>query len=282
MSTCAASADGSDQNEPKNQSMSHVMTAEKYQTITYPASSAAPDYGEKVMKRPEQRVVSKRDWSKTMKTPPGRLRSSDALSPMLDSPPVFDMVEKLGLQAANWNLDPYTISPVTKEYLDLYFAHVNQGIYYIFPKGPFLTWVGDRRPKTLDDKMLLYAMISIGCSFSTHKESVVHGKRMLQLARYAEQNSVGRFTLQLVQTRMILSLLKFSLGDFSEASDYCGAAVRGVCELKLNTEYGVVERLHIHECEYGLNRRTMAECQRRTFWSVYLMEVGTLSCELDV
>ncbi|ERF75884.1 hypothetical protein EPUS_01250 [Endocarpon pusillum Z07020] len=272
ISTGANSADGSDQNEPKHQPTSRRMTAEKHQTITYPASSAAPDYGEKVMKRPEQRVDSRQDWRETMKSPPGRLRSSDASSPILDSPPVFDMMEKLGLQAADWNLDPYPISPVTKGYLDLYFAHVNQGIYYIFPKGPFLTWVGDRREKTLDDKMLLYAMISMGCSFSTHKESVVHGKRMLQLARYAEQNSVGRFTLQLVQTRWILSLLKFSLGDFSEASDYCGAAARGVCELKFNTEYGVVERLNTHGCEYGLDRRTMAECQRRTFWSVYLLE----------
>jgi hypothetical protein len=43
------------------------------------------------------------------------------------------------------------------------------------------------------------------------KESISDVERLLQIARYSEQSSFGRFTLQLVQPRLIMSLLTFPL-----------------------------------------------------------------------
>lgn len=219
-------------------------------------------------------------WEVTQTTPETR-RSSNALSPTRNPSPLFDMAETPGLAATSWTLEPCTISPLAMEYLDLYFVHINQAIYCMLPKGPFLEWVRSCQERTLDDKMILYTLMAMGCRFSTRKESVAHGRRFLQIARYAEQSSFGRFTLQLVQTRLILALLNFSLGNASEAWDYCGTAVRAVCGLKYNSEEAAIDRPHLVDLEYGLDRRTLAECQRRTFWSAYIMDVSILPLGFD-
>jgi Fungal specific transcription factor domain len=185
------------------------------------------------------------------------------------------VTDTFGLAGAHWTMDPYRISPLTMEYLNLYFAHINQATYYMLPKAPFMTWVRDFPDKSFDDKMILYTLMAMGCRFSGHTESIAHGKKFLQIARHAEQSSFGRFTLQLVQTRLVLALLHFSLGNCSEAWDYCGTAVRAVCGLKYNTEDGVTEEPHA-DCDYGLNTKTLAECRRRTFWSAYVMDVSLL------
>jgi Fungal specific transcription factor domain len=201
-------------------------------------------------------------------------RSSNALSLTTNPILVLDKLHPSGLAAANWTIDPLQISPLTMEYLDLYFAHINHATFSMLPKGPFLRWVRECRNKTLDDKMILYTLMAIGCRFSTRKESISDGEILLQIARYSEQSSFGRFTLQLVQARLMMSLLIFSLGDSSGAWDYCGAALRAVYGLHYNSEDGVTDQARLDYCEYGLHGTVLAECKRRTFWSVYIMDVS--------
>jgi Fungal specific transcription factor domain len=160
------------------------------------------------------------------------------------------------------------------EYLELYFTHINQATYCMLPKSPFLNWVRECRTKTQEDRMLLYTLMAMGCRFSSYKESNAHGKRLLQIARHAVQTSFGRFTLQLAQARLILALLNFSLGNATEAWDYCGSAVRAICGLKYNTEEGVTDVPPEGDYEYGLHGEALAECRRRTFWSAYIMDVS--------
>ena len=238
------------------------------------ASARVSDHDGRLLKR--QKRESESADNKIILGIPESRRSSKGLSPILNPPPVCAVIDTLGLAAAEWSDDPYDVSPLTMEYLNLYFNHINQATYCMLPKLPFLKWVCEHHKKSPDDKMILYSLMAMGCRFSERKESIAHSKRLLQIARQAEQSSFGRFTLQLAQTRLILSLLSFSLGKSSEAWDYCGTAVRAVCGLKYNTEDGIVGQTDMEDCEYGLNKETMAECRRRTFWSACVMEVSFL------
>jgi hypothetical protein len=250
---------------------------QKHEMLMLSASSEPQDHHGRPIKRQKRDVDLEHDRLDMIQPTPETRRWSNALPPTTNQPPIFELTDASDLAAADRTMDPYPISPLTMEYLDLYFAHINQAIYTMLPKAPFLKWVRGCHEKTLDDKMILYTLMGMGCRFSARKESVAHGKRFLQIARDAEQNSFGKFTLQLVQVRLLLALLNFSLGNFSDAWDHCGTAVRAACGLKYNSEQGVTSQSQLLDLEYGLNGRTLAECRRRTFWSAYVMDVSTLS-----
>lgn len=201
--------------------------------------------------------------------------SRNAMGHTINAAATFETRDTADCVEAYWDTD--TTSPLTMEYLDLYFFYINGVTYNMLPKGPFLKWVRDCQEKTIDDQMVLHTLMAMGCRFSAREESTAHGKRLLQIAHDAEQNCFGKFTLQLVQTRLILALLNFSLGKFSEAWDYCGTAVRAICGLKYNCEEAVSLPDHSDEISYGLNSRALTECRRRTFWSAYMMDVSLLT-----
>lgn len=242
--------------------------------LVSPPSVESAEDGIRPLKRQKRTIdLAQNRLDMSPKTPdPQRL--CNAQSPSTHPLPPLDMTDTLGMAGADWSLDPLSISPVTVEYLELYFTHINQATYSMLPKGPFLKWVRESNDKTLDDKMVIYSLMAMGCRFSLRKENTTHGRELLDIAHFAEQSSFGKFTVQLVQARLILALLHFSLGNSSKAWDYCGTAIRAACGLKYNTEAGVVDAQHLEDCEYGLNRRTLVECRRRTFWSAYIMDVS--------
>lgn len=280
MNRAQSPASGREKGKVRDEMTRQVEATENQQVVASPIYSGSSKHSIGPLKRQKREINPLHDHSEVLHMAPEPRRSSNALSPTTHPPPAFDMTGTLGLAGANWTVDPHTVTPMAMEYLDLYFAHINQATYCMLPKDPFLKWVRGCREKTLDDKMILYTLMAMGCRFSTHKESIAHGKRLLQIARYAEQNSFGKFTLQLVQTRLMLGLLNFSLGNSGEAWDFCGSAVRAVCGLKYNSEEAVTERPQLDDLEYGLDRSTLAECRRRTFWSAYIMDVSTLLSRL--
>jgi hypothetical protein len=267
---------GSEQTKSRGQPRLHSTATEKREMFILSASSEPQDHHTRPTKRQKRDADLEHDRLDMVQPAPETRRWSTALPPATNQPPNLEVTDTLDLAAADRTMDPYPISPLTMEYLDLYFAYINQATYTMLPKAPFLKWVRHCHEKTLDDKMILYTLMGMGCRFSARKESVAHGKRFLQIARDAEQNSFGKFTLQLVQARLLLALLNFSLGNPSEAWDYCGTAVRAACALNYNSEEGVTSQSQLLDLEYGLNGRTLAECRRRTFWSAYVMDVSIL------
>jgi hypothetical protein len=179
----------------------------------------------------------------------------------------------------DWSSDPIEVDPeATFHYLDRYFAYVNDGIFQLLPKKPFLLWMKSCRTKSLDDKMLVYSMLALGSIFSDRPERVAAGRRLFTTAKYALDRSQHRFTLQLAQSRIILSLWYSAIGALTNAWDFIGAAARTVCGLRYNVEPdGPVTSGH-QLCEYGLNHRALIECRRRTFWAVFILDVGSLIC----
>ncbi|KAF2703459.1 hypothetical protein K504DRAFT_392197 [Pleomassaria siparia CBS 279.74] len=176
--------------------------------------------------------------------------------------------------AIQWEQDPYeTDARLTMQLLDLYFLHAGRATYGMFPRKPFTTWVETNQEKTQDYLMLLYSVLAMGSIFSPDPDTRTIGKRFAAIAAYATEKRFGRFTLQLCQSRLMLALYNFARGKSQEAWDFCGAGLRAISALKLNTEEGVKELPDASaELDYGFDRRTLEECCRRTFWSGFLMD----------
>ncbi|KAF2646731.1 hypothetical protein P280DRAFT_512882 [Massarina eburnea CBS 473.64] len=179
--------------------------------------------------------------------------------------------------ALQWEHDPYeTDARLTMQLLDLYFRHAGRATYGMFPQMPFLRWVETNRDKSQDHLMLLYSVLAMGSIFTGDQDKRNIGKRFAAVAAYAAEKRFGRFSLQLCQCRLLLALYNFARGKSHEAWDLCGAGLRAISALKLNTEEGVKELPDtMADLDYGFDRPTLEECCRRTFWSGFLMDVSS-------
>lgn len=174
-----------------------------------------------------------------------------------------------------WSTDPFEANAEsTMHYLEMYLVYVNSRIFQLVPKEPFLLWVKSSRAKSLDDKMLLYSMLAMGSIFSDRSERIVAGKRFFTTAKYAVDKSQHRLTLQLAQSRIILSLWYSAIGAMTNAWDFIGSASRAVCGLRYNVEPDGAITSTYKSCEYGLHPQALVECHRRTFWAVFILDVS--------
>jgi len=178
--------------------------------------------------------------------------------------------------ALQWEQDPFDTDPrLTMHLLDMYFVHAGRATYGLFPRRPFLAWVESHHDKHQDLLMLLYSVLAMGSLFSVDPDKRALGRRFASIAAYAAEKRFGKFSLQLSQTRLMLALYYFARGKAEEAWDLCGAALRAISALKLNTEEGIGELADgALDLDYGFDRSTYEECCRRTFWSGVLMDVG--------
>ena len=173
------------------------------------------------------------------------------------------------------DIDPFEAMPdLTEHYLHHYFSHINTTNYCMFPREKFLEWVRIDREKTEPEKMLLYAMLAHGSIFSGETVEIRNYDRRIfeTIAWEVMGRSVGRFSLPMIQTRLIVALLNHADGDCFRAYD-CGAmAIRGACAMKLNVEKGLQDVAEDEHHDFGLDKATLIECRRRTFWSAYIMD----------
>ncbi|KAL4929680.1 Zn(II)2Cys6 transcription factor [Aspergillus undulatus] len=180
--------------------------------------------------------------------------------------------------ANEWRADPYTTdSGSATHFIENYFTYVNDRLYYMFPRRRFLLWfktshTNSSHTKSLDDHMLLYSMMALGSVFSDRPDRMAAMKRYSRTARYALEHSQRSLTIQLAQTRIILSLWYYAIGALAKSWEAAGAAVRTVCGLRYNVEMGGVIVEQSQPCEYGLHPQALIECRRRTFWSAFLTD----------
>lgn len=196
---------------------------------------------------------------------------SDILMDIKDMDPADPLV-------SNWTTDPIDAdAELTIHLVGCYFDRVNDALYHMFPRERFMSWVRSCRTKSLDDKMLLYAMITMGSIFSDRSDRLLAMKASSRTARYAVEHSQHTLSLQLAQSRIILGLWYYAIGDLVKSWDSIGAAVRTVCGLQYNIEAGgvIVEPTRI--CEYGLHSQALIECRRRAFWAAFLLDVSFIS-----
>lgn len=175
----------------------------------------------------------------------------------------------------SWANDPYEVDPEsTMHYVDTYFIHINAATYRMFPRKSFTRWIKTEKAKSPDDLMILYTILAMGSMFSSRAERKHEGSLFSKIARYAVEKNHGNFSIQLIQSRLLLAFYHFALGETHKAWDFGGMGFRVASALKLNLEEGVTDIGEDDVVEYGLNRHALAECRRRTFWSAYMMDVS--------
>ena len=183
--------------------------------------------------------------------------------------------ESMNVHSFDWANDPYHVDPeITMHYIETYFMHINAATYRLFPRKLFLDWVRSETVKSPDDLMLIYTMLAMGSVFSSRTERKHEGSLFGKIARFAVERSHGNYSLQLIQSRLLLAFYHFSMGDAHKAWDYGGMGFRVVSGLRLNVEDGITDIGDDDILDYGLNRHALEECRRRTFWAAYMMDVS--------
>lgn len=168
-------------------------------------------------------------------------------------------------------LNPFTVRPeVVSEIVEIFFQSGPESATNMFPRKIFKSWLLSTNVKCLDGLMLFYSVLALGSIFSPKSEHKALGAHYAAVSRYACDNR--RFTIQLVQSRLLLSLYYFAINNPNDAWDFCGAAMRAASGLRLNVEIEKSEDAFLQAYPYGLNRHGYAECRRRTFWSCYLVD----------
>ncbi|KAG9245430.1 fungal-specific transcription factor domain-containing protein [Calycina marina] len=175
-----------------------------------------------------------------------------------------------------WQVNPYTTAPaLVTDLVNIFFTHVPTTASYMFPEGPFKSWVLSTREKSLDDLMLIYSVLGLAAIASPKAEHKALGVEYAAISRYAcglELASPRHFSIQLVQSRLLLALYYFADNNNNDFWDYCGSAIRAASGVRLNVEFDKSSEASIKVFAYGLNRAGYSEMRRRTFFSCYLMD----------
>jgi hypothetical protein len=175
--------------------------------------------------------------------------------------------------ASRWATNPYdTEEELVRELMRLYFIHKGvSGAHGILPEKPFMLWLTNRCfQKSPDDLMLIYTMLALGSVFSsdpTHREC---GKGFAAVSRYACDQR--HYSLQLVQSRLLLALYYYALNNVADSWDFCGAAIRTATGMKLNLEVEETGAKQTGDLPYNLNQQGYTECRRRTFWTCFILD----------
>jgi hypothetical protein len=168
-------------------------------------------------------------------------------------------------------VNPYKVNAGrTSELLSNFFKHIPDSVSCMLPESAFKSWALSTSEKSLDDLMLIYAILASGCVFSHKPENKALGIQYASISRYA--CDTRRYSLQLVQTRLVLAVYYYSQDKPYDSWDFCGEAMRAAAFLKMNVEIDKTGDALLTTFPYGLNRHGFAECRRRTYWTCFLLD----------
>ena len=169
--------------------------------------------------------------------------------------------------------DPFEVDPEgTALFLDLFFAQSAREAHLLFPRHAFTRWAKTCDSKCQRECMVLYAVLAIGSVFSNEYSSFA--RLCVERATHAATNLYGRFSMALVQTRLLLASYNHLKGKDGLAWDFNGSALRAIGAMRLNTEEGCGEDLDEYaRCYFSFTKEQLRECRRRTFWTAFLMDV---------
>lgn len=180
------------------------------------------------------------------------------------------------LDATSWDQDPYSIDPeATMRFLDLFFAQSAREVSIMFPRGAFTRWVRHCREKCQRECMVLYAVLALGSVFSENEFSSF-AKICAERAGQAVSRIDGKFTMALIQARLLVAGYYHLVGKDSMGWDLSGSAIRVISAMRLNSEEGCGDDLDEYARRYySFTREQLKECRRRTFWTAFLVDVST-------
>lgn len=172
-----------------------------------------------------------------------------------------------------WATNPFdTEEELARGLMRLYFIHKGiSGAHGILPEKPFMLWLTNRCfQKSPDDLMLIYTMLALASVFSSDPAQRERGKGFAAVSRYACDQR--HYSLQLVQSRLLLALYYYANNNVTDSWDFCGAAIRTATGMKLNLEIEETRVKQTGDLPYNLNQQGFAECRRRTFWTCFILD----------
>ncbi|KAF7189287.1 putative transcriptional regulatory protein [Pseudocercospora fuligena] len=175
----------------------------------------------------------------------------------------------------SWEEDPYSVDPqLTLRLLEHFFEDVNDATYNMFPRHHFIHWVRTCSQKCQNERLVLYAMLAMASIFADDAYSAF-GKQCANITAEALQSKHGRFSMPVVQARLLLGLYHFARGANDLTWDYIGAGMNAANFLRYHTEQGCVDdesQIERARNEFAFTKEQLIECKRRTFWSGFLMD----------
>ena len=171
-----------------------------------------------------------------------------------------------------WRTDPYLSDPHSvRTVVSHFFVHLDSTVILRFiPEEAFKSWVASpSHRKSPEDLMLLYSVLAIGVALSGGPKSIAF--EYAQVAHHA-QRMIAVSCLQLVQSRILLSLYYLSISRVHEADEMISAAVATASCLQLNAEPDESRESSIMTYPLGMSKAGHREARRRTFWSLFMLE----------
>jgi hypothetical protein len=189
------------------------------------------------------------------------------------NPPPRAFSEKLA--PSSWDQDPYLYDPeATMRFVELFFAQSAREVSIMFPRGAFTRWVRTCRDKCQRECMALYAVLAMGSIFAENEFSSF-AKICAERASQAVSMIDGKFSLAIVQARLLVAGYNHLVGRDSTGWDLSGSALRIISAMRLNTEEGCGEDLDEFNRRYfSFSSEQLKECRRRTFWTAFLVDVS--------
>ncbi|CAJ2508003.1 Uu.00g091890.m01.CDS01 [Anthostomella pinea] len=171
-----------------------------------------------------------------------------------------------------WQTDPYVSDPqATISTITSFFSHVRAMALRFLPERIFTDWVqGDydaHTRKSPEDLMLVYSQLAFGLHVAGGSKHLA--SQHAQVARFATQKSSP--SLQLVQTKLILSLFYHATSRAFDSIDMLNGAISAALYARLNLELDLCIE-GAQRKPYGMDKATYAECRRRTFFSCFIWE----------
>ena len=180
---------------------------------------------------------------------------------------------KVSITRYDWATNPHSIDPqATKHYMEMFFVHGNAAVHHLFPRNATFHWLESGDDKSRNDMMLVYAMLALGALFSARPDHTIHSELFVEVAQYAVENNQNNYTLQLVQSRLLLGLYHFATGQSQSGWDFTGQGFRAASGLNLNTEEYCRDVGGNEDRVFGLQRHSLIECRRRTYWLAYIVD----------
>ena len=173
-----------------------------------------------------------------------------------------------------WNLDPYdTHSNATLRLMEAFFSQYLSMTNRIFPRSALERWVRQCRTKTEDELMLLHSLLALGSAFVRNADDF--GSICAERAGHAVAAKFGKFSLPLMQSRLLLATFHHAQGREALTWEYGGAMLRALNSENLNTEEGcAAPSAQSSRSFLDLNDEQLRECKRRTFWAAFVWDVS--------
>ena len=251
---------------PKRRRSAHV--AQQESTIGQTVGNSHSSYNDSKRRRSELSPVSISPTSERARKDSKRTFTDEEDMPTVE----FDLLKSDVMAQCE---DPFELEPDgTMLFLDLFFAQSAREVHLMFPRHAFSRWVKTCNGKCQRECMVLYAVLALGSVFGKQEFSSF-AKLCVERATRAAASFYGRFSMALVQTRLLLGAYSQLKGKDGLSSDYNGSALRAIGAMRLNTEEGCGDDLDEYARPYySFTQEQLRECRRRTFWAAFLMDVG--------